>query len=85
MHSSYPPKPKNGQSTTKHRLLKYFLKGTQEDKKAYFLREDERSNEAHLQEEVKAKNVKAWKRVRERDMAKEHQRKHRQLVKNQEI
>ena len=77
-------KAKNGQST-KQGLLKYFLKGTQEDKKAYFLREDERSNEARLQAEVKAKDVKAWKRVWERDMAKEHQRKHRQLVKNQEI
>jgi hypothetical protein len=75
---------KNGQST-KNGLLKYFSKGTQEDKNAYFLREDERSNEARLQAEVKAKCVKALKRVRERDMAKERQRKHRQLVKNQEI
>jgi hypothetical protein len=74
----------NGQSA-KRGLLNYFSKGTEEDRKAYFSREDERSNEARLQAGVNAKDLKARKRVRERDMAKERQRKHRQLVKNQEI
>jgi hypothetical protein len=74
----------NGQSA-KHGLLKYFSKGTQEDRKAYFLREDERSNEARLQEEVSAKNVEAKKKVWERELARERQRKHRQVVKAQEI
>jgi hypothetical protein len=74
----------NGQSS-KRGLLNYFSKGTEADRKAYFLREDERSNEARLQADVNAKDLKARKRVRERDMAKERQRKHRQLVKNQEI
>jgi hypothetical protein len=61
-----------GQSA-KHGLLKYFSKGTQEDRKAYFLREDERFNEARLQTAVNAKNAEANKRVRERDLARERQ------------
>lgn len=75
---------KDGQSA-KHGLLNYFSKGTQEDRKAYFLREDERSNEARLQAVVNAKDLDARKRVRGKDLARERQRKHRQLVKNQEI
>ena len=74
----------DGQSA-KHGLLKYFSKGTQEDRDAYFLREDERSNESRLQAVVDAKNVEAKKKVQERNLAREHQRKHRQLVKVQEI
>ena len=74
----------NGQRS-KHGLLKYFSKGTQEDRDAYFLREDERSNEARLQAEVNAKNVEAHRKVRERDLAKERQRRRRQRVKVQEI
>ena len=70
---------------SKHGLLKYFSKGTQEDRDAYFLREDERSNEARLQAEVNAKNVEAHRKVRERDLAKERQRRRRQRVKVQEI
>lgn len=74
----------NGQGT-KHGLLKYFLKGTEEDRKAYFLRENELYNEVRLQAVVDAKNAGARKRVRERDLARERQRKHRQLAKVHEI
>jgi hypothetical protein len=74
----------DGQSA-KRGLLKFFSKGTQEDKMTHFTREDERSNEARLQEVVNAENVKARKRVRERDLARERQRKHRKLMKAQEI
>ena len=51
---------------------KYFLKGTEEDRKAYFLREDELYNEVRLQAVVDAKNAGARKRVQERDLAREH-------------
>ena len=61
----------NGQGT-KHGLLKYFLKGTEKDRKAYFLREDELYNEVRLQAVVDAKNAGARKRVQERDLAREH-------------
>jgi hypothetical protein len=74
----------NGQGA-KHGLLKYFSKGTEEDRKAYFSREDELYNEVRLQAIVDAKNAGARKRVRERDLARERQRKHRQLAKVHEI
>jgi hypothetical protein len=69
----------------KYGLLNFFSKETPEDRKAYLTREDERSNEARMQAIVNEKDIEARKKVREREMAKGRQRKHRRLVKDREI
>jgi hypothetical protein len=78
-------KAKDTGQKAKYGLLNFFSKETQEDRKAYLIREDERSNEARMQAIVDAKDMEVRKKMREREMAKERQQKHRQLVKDREI
>jgi hypothetical protein len=66
-------------------LLKFFLKGTAEDKKAYFARENERAENMRSLNNVEAQNLQMEKKQHERELARRRQQKRRQLVKETEI
>ena len=69
-----------------HGLLKFFSKGTKEDTKAYWAREEETA--AATQSNSEAFNshvVDVEKKQHERDLARNRQRKHRQKLKDEDI
>lgn len=66
-------------------LLKFFSKGTTEDKRAYFAREDERAVNAQSMDDYHAKNNETDRKGHERGLAKLCQKERRQLLKEQEI
>jgi hypothetical protein len=71
-------KPQNG-------LLKFFSKGTEEDRAAYFRREDEKAAAVQSQAEAYRKHQDAKKKLRERELARERQQKRRKKLKNEGI
>ena len=66
-------------------LLKFFSKGTAEDRAAYFRREDEKAAAMRSQEKAYEKHQHAKKRLRERELARERQQRRRKKLKNQDI
>ena len=66
-------------------LLKFFSKGTTEDKKAYFAREDERAENTRSINGYHAKHRDMDKKEHEREQGRLRQQKRRQLLKEQEI
>jgi hypothetical protein len=66
-------------------LLKFFSKGTAEDKKAYFAREDERAENTRSLNNFEAQNLHVEKKLHERELARHRQQRRRQLVKEMEI
>ena len=66
-------------------LLKFFSKGTAEDKKAYFAREDERAENTWSLNDVEAQNHHMQKKLHERELARRRKQKQRQSLKETEI
>jgi hypothetical protein len=66
-------------------LLKFFSKGTAEDKRAYFAREDERAENTRSLNNVEVQNIQMEKKLHERELARRRQQKRRQLLKETEI
>ncbi|KIJ90294.1 hypothetical protein K443DRAFT_15356 [Laccaria amethystina LaAM-08-1] len=66
-------------------LLKFFSKGTVEDKKAYFEREDERAKNARSLNNFEEQNVMMEKKLHERELARHRQQRRRKSLKEQEI
>ncbi len=66
-------------------LLKFFSKGTVEDKMAYFAREDERAENTWSFNDVEVQNLQMEKKLHERKLAHRRQQKRWQLLKETEI
>jgi hypothetical protein len=66
-------------------LLKFFSKGTVEDKKAYFARENDQAENMWSLNNVEVQNLQIEKKQHERELVHCCQRKRRQLVKETEI
>lgn len=66
-------------------LLKFFSKGTEEDRAAYFRREDDKAAAIRSQDEAYRKHQDARKKLRERELARERQQKRRKKMKNDDI
>jgi len=66
-------------------LLKFFSKGTAEDKTTYFAREDERAENTWSLNDVEVQDLQMEKKLHERKLAHHRQQKRRQLLKETEI
>ena len=70
---------------SKFGLLNFFSRGTAQDKRAYFEREDERAANIQSVTDNNVKNVNADKKEHERELGRLRQQKRRQLLKVKEI